>query len=811
MISSIAVIAQVGAGGRPLLRTADSLARQRQRAADVLLVKSRLAPAPALVASIVARLDAVIVEPGSGPAAALNDAVRRTAAPYFAVVPAGYVLQPACLERLGALMDADAALAALAPSVQLQTPDGLGAAEWVPEGTSPAVLLTDPRSAPSVFVVRRSAWEAAGGFDESLSGLVEYEFWLRLAAQPLRVIAEPLVIHELQPRGSAPPVDDEYLSFFRAVLTRHEDAVRREMTEVLIAREVRFGRLREIHRELITRRDEDLATLEQLRAETAHNRAYLAHHGRAAVDWGDLRRTDPLSRDWGYDRGAPIDRRYIDEFLAAHSSDIHGAVLEIQEDDFTRAFGGPRVTERAVLDIDAANPRATMLADLRAAPEIPPAHFDCLILTQTLHVVDDMPAMLRECYRILKPGGVLLATLPSASRVCLEYGEHGDLWRTTPAGARALFDTEFVPAQTSCDVFGNVLTNTAFLQGFACAEVTDEEFAAKDPYYPALTGVRARKSAAPSRGGARGVVLLYHRVDETADVHQLGVPHALFDAHLQWLRAECHLMPLDRLLSAPPEELPDRAVALTFDDGYLDNLTAAAPLLQRHGVPATFFLTSRWLDAEGEYWWDALERSLLGGAAVPAALDLDIAGRRERHLTAAAEDRLALHWRLHDVLVHAPLAERDRIVEVVTRWSGSSRPRVRPMVADEARALAAMPGMTIGAHTVNHLALPDQTADARDREIADASTALGRVIGRPVDLFAYPYGALDRSVAAAVRAACRWGLSCEEATLGDSFDAARVPRLDVKPWPAGELAARVERLFRRDEPRPARTVTLRPA
>ena len=76
--------------------------------------------------------------------------------------------------------------------------------------------------------------------------------------------------------------------------------------------------------------------------------------------------------------------------------------------------------------------------------------------------------------------------------------------------------------------YGNILTNTAFLHGLAAEELTDGEFAATDPYFPAITGVRARKSDAPERAAARGVVLLYHRLDDVIDVHDVAVPAGLF-------------------------------------------------------------------------------------------------------------------------------------------------------------------------------------------------------------------------------------------------------------------------------------------
>jgi peptidoglycan/xylan/chitin deacetylase (PgdA/CDA1 family) len=542
-------------------------------------------------------------------------------------------------------------------------------------------------------------------------------------------------------------------------------------------------------------RDVGLAELDRIRAEAAHLAAFIAHHRRTGVDWGDLRRTDPISRDWGYDRGLPVDRRHIDDFLSAHSSDVRGTVLEVQEDEFVRAYGGPRVGASSVLDIDESNPRATILADLRCAPGIPDEQFDCIILTQTLHVIDDMAAALRECYRILKPGGVLLATVPAASRVCLEYGPEGDLWRATAAGVRTLFRRVFAPAALTVEEYGNVLTNVAFLHGLAASELTDPEFDARDPYLPALTGVRARKGAHPVRRGVRGLVLLYHRVEELWDVHGLAVPKPLFETQLAWLRQECDVMPLDVLLATPPEELPQRAVALTFDDGYVDNLTTIAPLLQAYELPATFFITTRWLDAEGEYWWDLLERVMLSTPRVPSSFALKLDGEVETLPTGTNEERLAAHRRVHEAMVHATLEGRDALAASVASWGGAGVPRLRPMLADEVRQLARHSRVTIGAHSVNHVALPNQAIRTVRQEIHDSCARLAKVTGHAVDLFAYPYGAYDRASAAVVRQSCRWGLSCDQRALGESFDAAAVPRVEVKRWDWLELASRLELLF----------------
>ena len=220
-------------------------------------------------------------------------------------------------------------------------------------------------------------------------------------------------------------------------------------------------------------------------------------------------------------------------------------------------------------------------------------------------------------------------------------------------------------------------------------------------------------------------------------------------------------------------------------------LQAAVPVLERHGAPATLFATTRWLEEPGEYWWDALERILLGPQAVPASLVLTLTSGELRISTRSPEERVAAHWQLHPLLVHATLAERDAAIAALDAWSGGSPARYRPMGAEALRALARVPGMSVAAHTVNHLALPDQSAEVALRELVESCDRLSSLCGSAIHAIAYPYGAVDHRVARLVRKHVGWGLSCEGAALSASFDAARVPRLDVKAWNVEEFAGRV--------------------
>ena len=790
------VVAAAGAGTRDVLRSLESAGRQTSPVEILLAVTDSLPAAWSGTASS-RRITAYEVRAATI-AAAFNLAAQRTRSDQIVALMAPWRLAPAAIERCCELLDGHAD--AVFPQLRLDAPDGRLLRRIDVQPTLPAILAS-PLAPPPAVLIRREVWESVGPLDAGLADLAWCEWWLRFFGSGRRAVAadEPLARLTAGERAWWPPQPPGSLDAgeYRAVLEKHRRVLEREMTELVVAQEVQFGRRLARHREALRTRDDLLARLDAVRAEAAHHRAFLEHHGREAVDWGDLRRTDPVSREWGYDRGVPVDRRYIEDFLAAHSSDIRGRVLEVQEDDFTRRFGGPKVVSSAVVDVDDTNPRATVVADLRAAAPLADACFDTVILTQTLHVIDDMDSVICECRRLLAPGGVLLATLPAASRVCLEYGEDGDLWRVTPAGARALFDRAFGSEDVDVTTFGSVLTNVAFLHGLSCAELTDEEFRATDPYYPLLAGVRARRNDAVSgrRASAPAVVLLYHRVDDDPDVHDLSIPAALLEEQLAWLSTECRVVPLEELLSGARDGHPDRTVAITFDDGYLDAAEGAVPLLQRMRVPATMFATTRWLDEEGEYWWDTLARVFLGGDTPPeVAIDAGEGGLRLP--TGTADQRRAAHDLLHARLVHANLPDRDRAIATLQAWSGRGRDRRRrPLLAEELRSLARTPGISIGAHTVNHLSLPDQPLAVQRAEVLESLRTLERVLGSRVLSFAFPYGAVDRSGADTTRESCSWSLTCDPSPVPRSFDAARVPRLEVKRWDANTLAAHMDRLF----------------
>jgi hypothetical protein len=199
-----------------------------------------------------------------------------------------------------------------------------------------------------------------------------------------------------------------------------------------------------------------------------------------------------LSSDFGYDRGTPVDRYYIERFLAQHRSDIRGRVLEVKEPIYTKRFGA-RVERSDILDVDAGNPRATFVADLAAADEVPTEAFDCFILTQTLQLIYRAEAAVHHAHRVLQLGGVLLATVPAVSRVAYPPEVAPDYWRFTAAACTTLFGEAFGPDHVAVRAHGNVLTCIAFLTGMALEELKRTELETDDPLFPLIVTVRAVK------------------------------------------------------------------------------------------------------------------------------------------------------------------------------------------------------------------------------------------------------------------------------------------------------------------------------
>jgi peptidoglycan/xylan/chitin deacetylase (PgdA/CDA1 family)/SAM-dependent methyltransferase len=569
------------------------------------------------------------------------------------------------------------------------------------------------------------------------------------------------------------------------------------------------------------------------------------------------RHVAPLSREWGYDRGLPVDRYYIEGFLVRYEADVRGRVLEVGDNSYTKRFGGDRVSQSDVLNVAAGHPQTTFVADLAEANEVPSEAFDCVILTQTLQLIYDVRGALRTLERILKPGGVLLLTCPGLTRTSQTEWRGSWYWRFTPAMLSRILGEAVPGLQVDVQSHGNALAASAFLFGLAAEELSPAELDYDDADYDVILTVRGVKrrsdlqtvdqrgtteiqdkgisptlqsttqyhkaSAEPTP--ASGLVLLYHRV-ALADVDpwSIAVTPASFSEQLSVLQRTfqpVRLGELARALEQPTSGRPP--VAVTFDDGYADNLHAALPLLEQNGVPATFFITTSCITQHAEFWWDTLERLWLWPGTLPAVLRLTVGGRSHEwqlgewiDYSEDARDSYR-HWRawqapptprhaaftaLWELLHHLHPETLRPLIAQMQVWSGlAAEPRQRTLNLDELLCLARSEVADFGAHTVTHPSLAALPLHEQQIEIEKSKRWLTEAVGRPVWNFSYPFGRLvdygPDTVALARAAGFERACTNTAGAVQLGTDPYQLPRLHVQDWDGETFERELWRLLGR--------------
>ncbi len=371
---------------------------------------------------------------------------------------------------------------------------------------------------------------AAGGFDPALPRCEDYDVYLRMS-RSAAVASHPAIVAEYRWHGANVSGNHREMLDWSLAVHRREAAHARAKRET--AADWRRGRtswrnlyiermLAEARREW---KDSDrIATIRWIsRAASAspavtvrqllgvarrrlmrRPSARVYANGRTgpsrslgAIDMGDFDRIVPAGGVFGFDRGTPVDRYYIERFLGRHRRDIAGRVLEARDDAYCRRFGGSHVARQDVIDLSAGNAAATIVGDLSEPGTLPENDFDCVVLTQTLQYIFDVRAAIVHLHRALRPGGVLLVTVPGISP--LDRGAPGDLWcwSFTRRSVCRLFADVFGAERVEVESHGNVYAATAFLQGLALEELDPAKLDVDDASYPILVAVRAQKAAAP--------------------------------------------------------------------------------------------------------------------------------------------------------------------------------------------------------------------------------------------------------------------------------------------------------------------------
>lgn len=374
-------------------------------------------------------------------------------------------------------------------------------------------FLRDDVYTPSGLLFRRAVLEDVGGYEEAFRGMHEDGVVMAKICLkwPLYASGEVWYKYRQHPDSCCN----------RSIAAgRDRDALRAylEWLDGYLAENGHTGEVAEVVRELLEKETPRPSAAAGARVQTAWSgtlrrarelgdrvvparvRSWvgLFTHGARKVPpsgWahmGSLRRTTPISSFFGFDRGLPVDRYYIETFLAAQRADVRGRVLEIGDRAYTQRFGGDAVTRSDVLHARAGNPEATLVGDLCTGDGIPRGAFDCIILTQVLPFVWDVPAAIRTAAAALAPGGVLLVTAPGISQISRHDADRwGDYWRFTSQSIRRLFEDAFPRDAFDITVYGNALSATAFLHGIAAQELREHELRDTHPDYEVTICVRA--------------------------------------------------------------------------------------------------------------------------------------------------------------------------------------------------------------------------------------------------------------------------------------------------------------------------------
>jgi hypothetical protein len=207
-----------------------------------------------------------------------------------------------------------------------------------------------------------------------------------------------------------------------------------------------------------------------------------------------LLKRNPYSRSFGFDRGMPIDRYYIDQYMIENREKICGDVLEIAESTYTMKYGGERVNKSIVLHVSGESNNVNIIGNLETGDSIPGEIADCFILTQTLLCIFDVDSAIKNSIKILKPGGCLLLTVPGITQISrFDMDRWGHYWSFTDLSLKRLLEKYTQPENISIKTYGNVKAASAFLYGLSCGDISKHDLDHHDSDYQVLIAASVRK------------------------------------------------------------------------------------------------------------------------------------------------------------------------------------------------------------------------------------------------------------------------------------------------------------------------------
>ncbi len=285
------------------------------------------------------------------------------------------------------------------------------------------------------------------------------------------------------------------------------------------------------------------------------------------------------------------------------------------------------------------------------------------------------------------------------------------------------------------------------------------------------------------------LVLLYHRIaNDPINSQLLAVSPQNFEGHLKELAENYNVVPLVKFIEQiRRNQLKPNTVAITFDDGYADNLINALPILEKYNLPATVFITTGMIGSDREFWWDAMERIFMANYPLPNTLSItDSQGLLKWNIT-TPQNRIKAWDELCRLLRVQPVTKIDQIIDPLLVWAGLplvGRNSHLVMNQKQLLELASCPLIEIGSHTVTHSKLSELTLKGQSFQILMSKRQLELTIQKPVWLFSYPYGSKDdfteETKQIVAKAGYRAGMANVQANIEPPVDIYAIPRKVVR-------------------------------
>ncbi|WP_110954060.1 polysaccharide deacetylase family protein [Anaerosinus massiliensis] len=259
-------------------------------------------------------------------------------------------------------------------------------------------------------------------------------------------------------------------------------------------------------------------------------------------------------------------------------------------------------------------------------------------------------------------------------------------------------------------------------------------------YHEARKRIRILKNLTSNIIEKPVIILLYHRVaDLEIDSQLLSVSIKNFDEQIKFLKSSYPILRFEDKW----DNIKEKSICITFDDGYADNYYNALPILEKYNVPATFFISSGYIGTNKEFWWDDLERIILLNKVIPAEVTINISGVAYKWNTGSKGEILNFYNQLHPLLNDVSNTERIHIInELIEKLTPNLDYRDTHRVLNELelKKFSQSPLVTIGGHTITHTRLGIQSYNEQKFEIDKSTDKIESIINDKLVVFSYPFG-----------------------------------------------------------------------